>query len=89
MTKTATAIEQSETKQQSLTNNDFLNDNDIETNIEVIGLYLYTAGLVIVALMVILLLCVMWLGFKKKNCPKICHFLYQKVPIWRGHDGHT
>ena len=75
MTKTATSIKLSETQQNGLVNNDFLNDNNITTNIEVIGLQLYSAASVIVGVMVIFMLCALWRMYKKKNCIKNCHFI--------------
>ena len=75
MTKTATSIEQSEKHQSGLINNNFLNNNKVEANIEVISLYMYSAASVIIVFLVVFALILVWRMCKRKNRHKICHFL--------------
>ena len=48
MTRTATSIQQSEKHQAGLMNNDFMNENEVTADIEVIGLHIYSAASVII-----------------------------------------
>ena len=75
MTKTATNIQQSEKHQLGAINNDFLNDNEVDANIEVIGHHIYSSPSVIIVFLVMFALILVWRMCKRKKRHKICHFL--------------
>ena len=53
MKKSASNIQQSESNQYGAVNNNLLNSNELETSIEVIGLHLYSAGSVIMLILIL------------------------------------
>ena len=75
MRKSASNIEESESNQYGAINNNLLNNNDLETSIEVMGLHLYSAGSVIMLILILFAAILLWRCCKRKNRHKIAKFI--------------
>ena len=75
MRKSAANIEESESNQYGAINNNLLNNNDLETSIEVVGIHLYSAGSVIMLILILFAVILLWRCCKRKNRHKIAKFI--------------
>ena len=75
MRKSASNIQQSESNQYGAVNNNLLNGNELETSIEVMGLHLYSAGSVIMLILIVFAVILLWRCCKRKNRHKIAKFI--------------
>ena len=75
MKKSASNIQQSESNQYGAVNNNLLNGNELETSIEVVGLHLYSAGSVIMHILIVFAVILLWRCCKRKNRHKIAKFI--------------
>ena len=75
MTKTASSIKQREYNQYGAMNTNALNGNELETNIEMVGIHLYSAGSIMMLIFIVFLMILCWRCCKKKNRKKIARFI--------------
>ena len=75
MTKTASNVNQREYNQYGAMNTNTLNDNELETNIEMIGIHLYSAGGIMMLIFIVFMIILLWRCCKKKNRKKIARFI--------------
>ena len=78
MTKTASNVDQNEYNQYGALNTNALNNNDFETNIEMVGIHIMSAGGIVMLVFIIFMIIVAWRCCKKKNRKKIMHFICVK-----------
>ena len=78
MTKKASNVDQNEYNQFGALNTNALNNNDFETNIEMVGIHIMSAGGIVMLVFIIFMIIVAWRCCKKKNRKKIMHFICVK-----------
>ena len=75
MTRSNIQQQESNPNQYGAVNNNLLNGNEVETTIEVVGLHLYTAGSVIMLILITCAVILLWRCCKRKNRQKIARFI--------------
>ena len=78
ITRSASNIQQQESNQYGAVNNNLLNGNEVETSIEVMGLHSYSAGSVIMLILIMFAVVLLWRCCKRKNRQKIARFICVK-----------
>ena len=75
MTKSASNFNQRKYNQYGAMNTNALNGNELETNIEMIGIHLYSAGGIVMLIFIVFMIILLWRCCKKKNRKKIARFI--------------
>ena len=75
MKGSASNIQEHESNQYGALNTNLLNGNKLETSIEVVGLHLYSAGSVIMLILIVFVVILLWRCCKRKNRHKIAKFI--------------
>ena len=75
MTKSASNIQQREYNQYGAMNTNALNGNELETSIEVVGIHLYSAGCIIMLILIVFTVILLWRCCLRKNWHKIAKFI--------------
>ena len=78
MTRSASNVNNNEYSQYGALNTNTLNGNDFETNIELVGIHIMSAGGILVLIFILFMMIVAWRCCKKKNRNKIMHFICVK-----------
>ena len=75
MTESASNVNQREYNQYGALNTNALNGNEFETNIEMIGIHMYSAGGIVMLIFIVFMMILLWRCCKKKNLKKIMRFI--------------